>query len=79
MIVALVRIINYDHKLCSKLKCNLQSSIYNRKTFIVQATGHNDVKIIVVTLKSIVTGAVKLMWHNLPIEKAWLRQNTGMT
>ncbi len=30
---------NYGHKLHSKLKRNLRSYIYDRKTFIVQATG----------------------------------------
>jgi hypothetical protein len=37
--LALASVINYDRKWCSKLKCNLRSKIYYRKTFIVQATG----------------------------------------
>ncbi len=37
--LALARITNYDRKLDSKLKPYLQSYIYDRKTFIVQARG----------------------------------------
>jgi len=36
--LALASVVNYDRKWRSKLKHNLQSSIYYCKTFIVQAT-----------------------------------------
>jgi hypothetical protein len=43
----MIMIINYDRKLCSKLNHNLQSQIYDRKTFMVQATGANPKKLFV--------------------------------
>ncbi len=36
--IALASVVNYDRKWCSKVKRNLWLSIYDCKTFIVQAT-----------------------------------------
>jgi len=40
--LASVGSVNYDRKVCCKLKRTFMIVNYNPKPFIVQATGHND-------------------------------------
>ncbi len=44
--LALARSVNYDPKVCCKLKCTCTIVSYDRKTFIVQATSHPGTNVI---------------------------------
>jgi hypothetical protein len=43
--LALARSVNYNHKVCCKLKHTFMIVNYDPKPFIVQATGHNLIKL----------------------------------